>query len=166
MSTVLDPKGCYSQIAECKVMNVSKKLNGCRSGAESEFPDDSIEYIVHAKATRSCVRESWTAQWVRSVRDELKDICRRNSFPPCNYSHLSRKLGFTHTRTQVTKTTAGTGRIKRQSLKKSWPEHIRENFFNFGRISNEVSGLRNYLANGWAFDIMHVHSHYPSSHCR
>ena len=102
----------YGQIAECRVMGVSTKgkittkakLIGRRSVSESEFLNDLIDFTVHAGAKGDGYRKrdgSRTVLRARLVRDELKDICRRNGLPPDYFSaHSLRKGGITHMRAQ------------------------------------------------------------------
>ena len=80
------------------------KLIGRRSVSESEFLNDLIDFTVHAGAKGDGYRKrdgSRTVLRARLVRDELKDICRRNGLPPDYFSaHSLRKGGITHMRAQ------------------------------------------------------------------
>ena len=104
----------YSQIVQCRVLGASTKgkatvkakLIGRRSPEESEFMDDLIDFIVHARSKGdeelfSFRKEdgSRTVLKARTVREELKDTCRKNGLPPNYFSaHSLRKGAITHMR--------------------------------------------------------------------
>ena len=104
----------YAQIVECRVLGASTKgkvtvkakLVGRRSPEESEFLDDLIDFIVHARAKGneelfSFRKEDGSRKVLkaRAVREELKDTCTRNKLPPDYFSaHSLRKGAITQMR--------------------------------------------------------------------
>jgi hypothetical protein len=101
----------YGQIVECRVFGPSSKgkittkakLIGRRSVVESKFLDDVIEFIVRAGARGDEKLFGFRKQdshrvvlTARAVRDEMKDIAKRNGLPPNYFSAHSLRKAICH----------------------------------------------------------------------
>ncbi len=104
---IQDVMECRVQGASCKGKRVVKaKLIGRRSDDESRFLSELVTFIVRSGARGSdelfSIRSGVGAKTSlsgRTVRDHIKDTCRRLGLPPGHFSsHSLRKGAVTHMR--------------------------------------------------------------------